>query len=138
MDTPHLHESDEALLAALREAGDDASIPRPVEHFVHFASEQDAMEAAEDAQMLGFAVNAVMQQEDPDSELPFTVMLRQFAMTTPEAIAAARFLLEEIAGAYEGTYDGWGCLPIAGWDALFDAIDRGAFDSDDEDEDDAG
>jgi hypothetical protein len=96
-----LDESDLAILAQLREHGDDANIPRPI--FIWIYGLED------DLKMVAARLSAVgWQNVDPEPVDDEWVVRAEREQTTAEAQISS--MIEEIYGAMDGTganFDGW-------------------------------
>jgi hypothetical protein len=87
----------------LAEEGDRLSLPREIDHWLYFPSAADRDAFAAEVAAERFRVETV----DDDPERPFSLLVRR--QDAPEDIDDVTWPLRELAGAYGGTYDGWGC-----------------------------
>ena len=99
------HAGDDQVLAEIARRS-DLSKPREWEHFLYFPDEMGARTATQDIQAAGWTVD--LDRRDDDGQ--WLVIARQHqAVTSPEAVRAARQFFEEVEAAHPGAqYDGWG------------------------------
>jgi uncharacterized protein (TIGR01619 family) len=94
------------VISRLYEAGDPLNVPRPVDHFANFTSEEDRDAFATAAESLGFEVVSRPERE-PESEYPYSVGLIRIDSVDAETIDQVTFELFELAQEHDGEYDGW-------------------------------
>lgn len=93
---------DEKTLAQLRAAGSDLSKPHEIDHWLYFKSKSDAEAAARDLLAKGFIVQSVAK-----SKKEWRVLAHHRMVPDSQAIGATTRLLESVAAAHSGEYDGW-------------------------------
>jgi regulator of RNase E activity RraB len=102
----HVDGFDQGVLLALVGAGADLTQPRHVLHYLYVGSEEHRRAAAEEARALGWEVD----EPDPLPEYPDSWLVlaqRQGVVLTPDEVVSARRAFSDLAGRYEGEYDGW-------------------------------
>lgn len=97
---------DQQVLAGLEEGGDDASIPRQIEHFAYFEDKAGRDAFAASAQDQGFEIASVSEPSEDDEA--FCVRLYQTIELESDAIFDATQALSIAAEDAGGEYDGWG------------------------------
>ncbi|MBX3125820.1 MAG: DUF695 domain-containing protein [Polyangiaceae bacterium] len=97
---------DRRVVAQLREAGDDHSVPRPVDHFVHFADARRREAFLSAARALGF--DAQEGATDDGAALPYGAALVRKDKVELDAIHEVVMTVLELAEEHGGEYDGWG------------------------------
>ena len=90
----------------LQENGDDMSVPRQIDHWLYFPSEQDRQAFKTEAEAEKFTVTLL----DPEADKPFGVLVQRD--DAPDDIDDVTWPLRELAGAHGGIYDGWGCMAV--------------------------
>ena len=98
---------DARVVRQLEEHGDDAEKPRPVDHALHFATEDALATFVKKATELGYR-ESQRKQED-GRELPWMVEVVREDPVTVDEIHDAVMELMTIAEELGGDYDGWGC-----------------------------
>ena len=98
------------ILSACEKHGDQVEVPRPIEHWLYFDTEQDMLSAIEKATALGFAVidsEKVEAEEDEEDleDLGYRLILSK--ENTPVDIDGDTWDLIDIALDTHGGYDGW-------------------------------
>ncbi|MGH6781870.1 MAG: ribonuclease E inhibitor RraB [Sphingomonadaceae bacterium] len=102
-------QADQDVLANLRENGDRADIPRPID--VSFRGSPDALDdLAEAAEDLGFEV---IETEPSDDGEPW-LFLQRVQTSDAEAIKALTITCLQIEAMFGLEYDGWGCVAQTG------------------------
>ena len=97
-------------LSACQENDDQVEVPRPIEHWLYFDTEQDMLNAIEKATALGFTVidseKVEAEEEAKDLEdLGYRLILSK--ENTPVQIDGDTWDLIDIALDTHGGYDGW-------------------------------
>lgn len=98
------------ILSACQQHDDQVEVPRPIEHWLYFDTEQDMLSAIEKATALGFAVidsEKVEAEEDEEDleDLGYRLILSK--ENTPVDIDGDTWDLIDIALDTHGGYDGW-------------------------------
>jgi len=98
------------ILSACEKHGDQVEVPRPIEHWLYFDTEQDMLNAIEKAAALGFTVidseKVEAEEEAKDLEdLGYRLILSK--ENTPVQIDGDTWDLIDIALDTHGGYDGW-------------------------------
>ena len=94
------------LISRLEMAGDSLTVPRRVDHFANFKTEEDR--EAFVASASGHGYEAVSRPErDPESDFPYAVGLLRVDPVDPETIDNITYELFELARQHEGEYEGW-------------------------------
>lgn len=98
------------ILSACEKHGDQVEVPRPIEHWLYFDTEQDMLNAIEKAAALGFTVidseKVEVEEEAKDLEdLGYRLILSK--ENTPVQIDGDTWDLIDIALDTHGNYDGW-------------------------------
>ena len=96
---------DAAVIHQLRLAGSDLTKPHPIEFFLYFPAESGAQHIAQKLAPLGFA--SEVKPSAAGSTLPWLLFSTR-SMVQTEEMSRLRVLLEELAAAERGEYDGWG------------------------------
>ena len=98
------------ILYACQENDDQVEVPRPIEHWLYFDTEQDMLNAIEKAAALGFTVysseNVVPEEgKEVQEDLGYCLILSK--ENTPVDIDGDTWDLIDIALDTHGNYDGW-------------------------------
>ena len=98
------------ILSACQENDDQVEVPRPIEHWLYFDTEQDMLTAIEKAAALGFTVYSSEKVEAEEGEedledLGYRLILSK--ENTPIDIDGDTWDLIDIALDTHGNYDGW-------------------------------
>jgi Regulator of ribonuclease activity B len=101
---PPPDELDRIILRQLQGAGVDLTRPRHVLHFVYFASEADAREAAAAAESAGYEVAVTEPSEEIEQ---WGVRAESTRVVDYTTVAGFRSFFERIAEEHGGEYDGW-------------------------------
>jgi regulator of RNase E activity RraB len=98
-------EGDRDLIKHMLDDGQQlATRPRETTHYLHFATHDAALGAADKAQALGFDIDI----EGPEGRRDFwQVLAKHTILVTEETITTARRTLTPVAEAAGGVYDGW-------------------------------
>jgi Protein of unknown function (DUF1260). len=100
------HAGDDQLLAQLASMS-DLTTPRHWVHYLYFANEDAARGAAVSVSAAGWQLREVAESAAGGPEW-VVIAERQNAVTSPEAVRAARNFFEGIARQWPGgDYDGW-------------------------------
>src|SRR5262249_5394663 len=102
--------NDRRLVELLQEQGDDLTTARQVDHMAYFptASRRDAF--VRDTRDLGFEV--LSASSDHAGELPYAANIARDENVTVDGIHDVVMILVQLAGRYDGDYDGWGTVAI--------------------------
>ena len=98
------------ILSACEQHDDQVEVPRPIEHWLYFDTEQDMLSAIEKAAALGFTVYSSEKVEAEEGEedledLGYRLILSK--ENTPIDIDGDTWDLIDIALDTHGNYDGW-------------------------------
>jgi hypothetical protein len=97
-------EADQLVLRQLAGLGADLTKPRHVIHYLYFAAESDAREAAEAAEATGY--NATV--EPPGGRIrQWSVRADATRLVSAPTVEAFRAWFEQLAADHNGEYDGW-------------------------------
>ena len=98
------------ILSACQKYDDQVEVPRPIEHWLYFDTEQDMLNAIEKAAALGFTVYSsekVVPEEDKEVQEDLGYCLILSKENTPIDIDGDTWDLIDIALDTHGGYDGW-------------------------------
>ena len=98
------------ILSACQENEDQVEVPRPIEHWLYFDTEQDMLNAIEKAAALGFTVYSsekVVPEEGKEVQEDLGYCLILSKENTPIDIDGDTWDLIDIALDTHGGYDGW-------------------------------
>lgn len=95
------------VINQLQQAGDSLTVPRPVDHFANFKSEEDRTSFIQAAAESGFEATS-QPNRDPAEEFPFAVGLLRIDAVDPDTIDEITFELFDLAQQHNGEYEGWG------------------------------
>ena len=98
------------ILSACQENEDQVEVPRPIEHWLYFDTEQDMLSAIEKAAALGFTVYSsekVVPEEGKEVQEDLGYCLILSKENTPIDIDCDTWNLIDIALDTHGGYDGW-------------------------------
>ena len=98
------------ILSACQENEDQVEVPRPIEHWLYFDTEQDMLNAIEKAAALGFTVYSskkVVPEEGKEVQEDLGYCLILSKVNTPIDIDGDTWDLIDIALDTHGGYDGW-------------------------------
>lgn len=98
------------ILSACQENDDQVEVPRPIEHWLYFDTEQDMLSAIEKAAALGFTVYSsekVVPEEGKEVQEDLGYCLILSKENTPIDIDGDTWDLIDIALDTHGGYDGW-------------------------------
>ena len=98
------------ILSACQENEDQVEVPRPIEHWLYFDTEQDMLSAIEKAAALGFTVYSsekVVPEEGKEVQEDLGYCLILSKENTPIDIDGDTWDLIDIALDTHGGYDGW-------------------------------
>ena len=98
------------ILSACQENEDQVEVPRPIEHWLYFDTEQDMLTAIEKAAALGFTVYSsekVVPEEGKEVQEDLGYCLILSKENTPVQIDGDTWDLIDIALDTHGGYDGW-------------------------------
>ena len=98
------------ILYACQENDDQVDVPRPIEHWLYFDTEQDMLSAIEKAAALGFTVYSskkVVPEEGKEVQEDLGYCLILSKENTPIDIDGDTWDLIDIALDTHGGYDGW-------------------------------
>jgi regulator of RNase E activity RraB len=95
---------DDVFMELLSSLGADHSLPREIEHFLYFATPEDAERAAQELRTHGYATEVAERREEAN-----WLLLATGQMTPDqEKISDIRRRMEQVAATFGGHYDGWG------------------------------
>jgi hypothetical protein len=101
---PPAAELDLLLVRRLRSVGDDLTRPRRIVHFLDFAREPDAREAATEIEEAGYDVAVA----PPGADAPhWSVRAEGSRVVDETTVVAFRAWFERVAAGHAGEYDGW-------------------------------
>jgi regulator of RNase E activity RraB len=113
---PDVHEHQSIMtnrvLRQLEQAGDDPSIPRPVDHLVFLPDRDTADKVAVQLREQGFEILAPQADEDGSFRITFQEETALDGGRIHERVSA----ILDVVLPLEGTYDGWGCGVMGGED----------------------
>lgn len=98
------------ILSACQKHDDQVEVPRPIEHWLYFDTEQDMLSAIEKAAALGFTVYSskkVVPEEGKEVQEDLGYCLILSKENTPVDIDGDTWDLIDIALDTHGGYDGW-------------------------------
>ena len=98
------------ILSACQQHDDQVEVPRPIEHWLYFDTEQDMLNAIEKAAALGFTVYSskkVVPEEGKEVQEDLGYCLILSKENTPIDIDGDTWDLIDIALDTHGGYDGW-------------------------------
>lgn len=98
------------ILSACQKHDDQVEVPRPIEHWLYFDTEQDMLSAIEKAAALGFTVYSrekVVPEEGKEVQEDLGYCLILSKENTPMDIDGDTWDLIDIALDTHGGYDGW-------------------------------
>ena len=98
------------ILSACQKHDDQVEVPRPIEHWLYFDTEQDMLSAIEKAAALGFTVYSrekVVPEEGKEVQEDLGYCLILSKENTPVQIDGDTWDLIDIALDTHGGYDGW-------------------------------
>jgi Regulator of ribonuclease activity B len=101
---PPPEELDRINLRQLEGVGADLTKPRHVLHFLYFAHETNAREAAAAAEHVGYEVTVTAPGEARER---WTLRAETTRVVDFTNVAGFRALFERIASEHDGEYDGW-------------------------------
>lgn len=94
------------VLRMMEEQGDEQHIPRPISHFVHFASEADRAAFREAIEAQGYTLEREAH-DDKSPDAPYGLVISKVEVLNEETVHAATLALFQLAETHKGTYDGW-------------------------------
>jgi uncharacterized protein (TIGR01619 family) len=97
--------ANEKVLAQLRQAGDDLSKPRQVDHWLYFTDKANRSSFLESIEKEGFKVEG--EDKLKDSTLPFQLHISRTDNVNPGKIYKVTLSLRRKAKIHNGEYDGW-------------------------------
>lgn len=101
---PPAAELDLLLVRRLRSVGADLTQPRPIAHFLDFASEADARAAADAIEAGGYEVTVAAPEAGSGQ---WSLRAEGARVVDESTVVAFRAWFERIAAAHAGEYDGW-------------------------------
>lgn len=101
---PPAAELDLLLVRRLRSVGDDLTRPRQIVHFLDFAREPDALEAAREVEEAGYEVTVAPPGADAQH---WSVRAEGSRVVDETTVVAFRAWFERVAAEHAGEYDGW-------------------------------
>jgi len=103
--------SNQDVLDALKKNGDDHGVPRLVQHWAFFASEDQRTSFATEAILAGFAVDSEYLLK---TETPFAICVGKTQSVETEQIDDSTLILFRLCEKLGGTYDGWETFATSG------------------------
>ena len=103
--------ANEKVLIQLRQAGDDLSKPRQVDHWIYFADRKNRSLFVESVKKEGYKVES--EDKLKDSTLPFQLHISRTDNVSPGEIYKVTLNLRRMAKKFIGEYDGWETFVIA-------------------------
>lgn len=97
--------ANEKVLVQLRQAGDDLSKPRKVDHWLFFNEEEDRKLFVESVKMEGYEIEG--EDKLIDLELPFQLHISRTDNVNSSEISNVTLSLRKLAKKFNGVYDGW-------------------------------
>lgn len=97
--------ANEKVLVQLRQAGDNLSKPRQVDHWIYFADKGDRSLFVESVKKEGYKIES--EDKLKDSTLPFQLHISRTDNVFPSAISKVTLSLRKMAKQFKGDYDGW-------------------------------
>ncbi|UEB50002.1 ribonuclease E inhibitor RraB [Campylobacter curvus] len=96
------------VLRNLADNGDNASLPRDIDHFIDFDSEKDMENFGQKIEQIGYKILSKQSPREDLKKFSINIMRNQ----NLENIDEDTWELINLAKDFNGMYDGWGC-PIA-------------------------
>ncbi len=96
---------DDQVLHQLREMGDQAEVPRNVDHWVYFPDAESRQQFSQRAQKYGFQVKS--QRDDAQRRLPFELVVHHTIPMETAQVHETTLRLLTLAEKFGGQYDGW-------------------------------
>lgn len=98
-------------LLALKNEGDDFSVPRDIEFFIEFKTEEAALNCGSLLFKNSYRVElSPPSDEEPDA--PWTVIVVPHLQPTYEDISSLNDYFEKVAVHFQGHTSGWGCEAV--------------------------
>lgn len=98
-----LASNDQAVLAALQQAGSDLNLSHSIRHYLYFPTKKAANKVAKTLQAEGYAVEVQRGGDD----VSWLTLATHSAIPNIEVITSFRSRLESLAESMQGEYDGW-------------------------------
>lgn len=95
----------------LQDQGDKSEVPREIDHWLYFPSEENMLQYATKVQSLGYKILST-EKLDEQTSSPYQLHISRVDTALLEEIDANVWELMELAEPLKGIYDGWGC-PIS-------------------------
>lgn len=92
------------LLDVLQEKGDVLTVPREVQHWMYFGSEQSRARFRDAAIAAGFRV---ISESTSEGDLPFGIVVARTQSIEQESIDRTVIELLRLSRRFDGDYDGW-------------------------------
>lgn len=102
--------SNEKVLMQLRQAGDDLTKPRQIDHWIYFADEKGRGEFISYVEKLGFKIEN--QEKQDDLQYPYSLHISKVDSVHPNEINKLTLDLRNKAKELNGQYDGWETMVI--------------------------
>lgn len=93
------------VLRALQQHGDVADKERPIDHWIHFRSEEDKVTYWEHIKDMGFSIASEVKEDNP--EFPFKLCVSRPDKASEAIIDKVVMSLWELAQNLNAEYDGW-------------------------------
>jgi regulator of RNase E activity RraB len=101
--------SDRSVVMQLTEHGDRAELPRKVDHFVNFPSQEARAGFQQAVVSQGFAVEEASEDREENGSQRWKLHITRVDAVEIDHIVPITEWLEATARHYGGDYDGWGC-----------------------------
>jgi hypothetical protein len=103
-----ISEENEDVLRRMRAEGDDLAKSRDIDFVVVFADELSAQRFADELDAI--EVQAVVEKSETEEGMPWDVVVTKNMVPENEAITGFEESLANMAIAFGGRNDGWGCF----------------------------
>lgn len=97
------------LLEVLAEGGDVHEVPRKVDHWLQFESNEARAACRETLLAIEFALEDEFDSDDPASAWPLSLVVSRVDSVDAHTINGITLELARLAGEHGGRYDGWEC-----------------------------
>ncbi|PKV62770.1 DUF695 domain-containing protein [Pontibacter ramchanderi] len=94
------------ILRMMEEQGDEHHIPRPVSHFISFATEANRADFKRAAEAAGYTLVQEGKNQN-ESDVPYSLVVAKVLPVTEEEIHTITVELWQMAEEFEGVYGGW-------------------------------
>lgn len=97
------------VLETLAKNGDVHDLPRKIEHWLEFPSEESRAACRSTLQAIEFGVENEFLSEEPADEMPHALVVSRVDSVDSHTINGITIELARLAGELGGRYDGWEC-----------------------------